>query len=288
MGEDLYQVLGVPPEAPISEITRVYRGLVRQVHPDTHPDDPSAGRRLAEVPNAYRVLADPAQRAQYDRRRRLGVRSAGRRIPVTIGPPGGGYFAAAGDRQGHTRDRRPRRGPDASVEVQIDLSDAIGGVTVTVEGSSPEVLPRQVRLPAWVTDGQRLRVPFAGDAGTGGGPPGDLYLTVRLRPHASFRQEGHDLAVTVPITFAEAVRGGRTPAPSLDGSPLLVQVPPATRSGATIRLAGAGLPAADRGRAGDLLVTLVIDVPTGLSEAGLRLLDSLAAVPPDQRAPQGS
>lgn len=292
---DLYAELGVPPSASPAQITAAYRRLVRALHPDTHPDDLEAPARLARVTAAYRVLVDAEQRARYDRMRG-GARAApaqhsGQRIPVTVlgGPTrqspftSRGWFGADAWPRTSRPGSPPARGPDASADVVLELAEAVHGVTVTVETPDGRVPPRRVRLPAGVVDGQRLRVSGAGDPGRGGA--GDLYLMIRVRPDGRVRRHGDDLAVTVPVTFPEAAVGVRVSVPVL-GDLVTVDVPPGTPSGATLRLAGRGVRAASR--AGDLVVTIVIDVPDTLTDAQQAALQALAATLRNPRSEEGS
>ena len=142
-------------------------------------------------------------------------------------------------------------------------------------GSGVEVRPRQVkvRIPAGVADGQRIRVKGRGAPGQGGGPPGDLWVTVRVAPHQLFGRKGHHLTLTVPITFAEAALGAHVTVPTLDGT-VGLKVPPGTRSGRTFRVKGRGI-VHDKG-VGDLLVTVEVAVPTRLSAAERQAIEALA------------
>ena len=144
------------------------------------------------------------------------------------------------------------------------------------QGSGTEVRPRQVkvRVPPGVDDGQRIRVKGRGGSGRGGGPPGDLWVTVRVASHQMFGRKGRNLTLTVPITFAEAALGAEVTVPTLDGS-VVLRVPPGTRSGRTFRVKGRGV--ADEKGAGDLLVTVEVAVPTKLSPAQREAIEALAS-----------
>jgi molecular chaperone DnaJ len=143
-------------------------------------------------------------------------------------------------------------------------------------GSGVERRPRQVRvrIPAGVNDGQRIRLKGRGGTGRNGGPQGDLYVTVQVAPHDLFGRRGRDLTLTVPITFAEAALGADVAVPTLDG-PVVVKVPPGTRSGRTFRVRKRGIPTANG--TGDLLVTVEVAVPTNLSPAERQAIEALAA-----------
>ncbi|HEY4411052.1 MAG TPA: molecular chaperone DnaJ [Acidimicrobiia bacterium] len=146
----------------------------------------------------------------------------------------------------------------------------------TCHGSGSETRTREVkvRIPVGVKDSQRVRVKGKGTAGSNGGPPGDLYVTVHVTPHALFGRKGDDLTLRVPVTFSEAALGAEVKVPTLDGS-VTVRIPPGTTPGKTLRVRGRGMPRA--GAAGDLLVTVDVVVPQTLSDEQRQALQALAA-----------
>jgi len=147
----------------------------------------------------------------------------------------------------------------------------------TCRGTGNERRPREVkvRVPAGVSDGQRIRLKGRGAAGRNGGPPGDLYVVVRVGSHPIFGRSGSNLAVTVPVTFAEAALGAEITVPTLDGQ-VKVKIPAGTRSGRTFRVKGRGVP--NRKSTGDLLATVEVAVPAKLSEEEREAIEALAAV----------
>lgn len=159
----------------------------------------------------------------------------------------------------------------------------------TCGGTGVERRERQVkvRVPPGVDDGQRIRVKGRGEPGRNGGPPGDLYVTVRVAPHPLFGRRGHDLTLTAPVTFAEAVLGATITVPGLDG-PVSLRLPPGTRSGRVLRVRGRGLPRPSGGR-GDLLVTIDVVVPSSLTPEQRAAVEALAkAFPESPRARLGA
>lgn len=132
-----------------------------------------------------------------------------------------------------------------------------------------------VRFPPGVADGQRIRLSGRGEPGDRGGPAGDLYVTVKVRPDPVFGRSGDDLTVTAPITFAEAVLGTDLRIPTLDGA-VTLRVPPGTPSGRTLRARGKGV-VRRNGRAGDLLVTVEVTVPDKISDQARAALETFAA-----------
>ncbi|QLQ15099.1 MAG: molecular chaperone DnaJ [Micropruina sp.] len=134
----------------------------------------------------------------------------------------------------------------------------------------------QVRIPAGVTDGQKIRIKGKGGAGENGGAPGDLYVLVHVRPHKLFGRKGDNLTLTVPVTFTEASLGSDISVPTLTGRRVTLKVPPGTPNGRTFRVRGNGVHKADGSR-GDMLVTVEVQVPHHLSDTAKEALESFAA-----------
>ena len=293
--KDYYAVLGVPPTASDKDIARAYRKLAKQYHPDANPGDKEAEEKFKDVSAAYDVLDDPEQRKEYDQVREMvasGVAGPGFGRPG-FGPGGfgdgrtifvdgdvgdlgdlgdlfGGLFG--GGRGARRRARGPRPGPDLETELALDFMEAVHGVMreLSFEGRTVKV-----RIPPGVADGQRIRVKGRGGLGHDGGPPGDLYVVVRVGPHPVFGRKGDDdLTVKVPVTFAEATLGGQAKVPTLT-EPLTVKIPPGTQSGTTVRVRGRGIEK-KKGDPGDLLVTFEVAVPQNLNAQERKAVENLA------------
>jgi molecular chaperone DnaJ len=197
---------------------------------------------------------------------------------------------------------QPSAGEDIEHEIEIGLLDALRGVTAPVTirralscptcsgtgrvgrksctacagtGTVEKRERLEVKIPAGVADGGRVRVSGKGGAGRAGGATGDLYFRVKLRPHPLIRRDGQDLTIEVPITVSEAVLGATITVPTLKGN-IKVKVPPGSQSGQRLRVAGRGAPDPRGGAAGDLYVRLMIQVPTKGDDDGLR--DALATL----------
>jgi molecular chaperone DnaJ len=145
----------------------------------------------------------------------------------------------------------------------------------TCEGSGVERRKRtiQVKVPAGVKDGARIRLAGKGEAGGPGVPAGDLFVQVHVARHPVFGRRGDDLTLTLPVSFAEAALGARVQVPTLDGGPVTLKIPAGTPSGKTFRVRGKG--AARKGGHGDLLATVKVDVPEKLSKEEKELLERL-------------
>jgi curved DNA-binding protein len=294
---DYYETLGVPRDASSDDIRSAYRKLARQYHPDVNKD-PEAEERFKEISEAYEVLRDPEKRERYDR---LGPNwKAGQDVSGASGfggfaPDqgfgdvrvefGGGDFSDFFDGLfgGRGRGRRATaggfdgfsmRGSDQEVELELSLEEAARGGKRRI--SLADGREYEVNIPAGVRDGQRIRLAGEGGRGAGGGPSGDMFLRVRLRPHPRFRVEGRDLYVDLPVTPWEAVVGATVEVPTLDGT-TRVKVPPGSSTGRKLRLRGQGMPG-PRGGHGDLYATVKVEVPKNPTAEERELFERLASV----------
>jgi len=190
-------------------------------------------------------------------------------------------FRATGGR----RAPRARRGTDHEAEITVSLEDCHRGLHTTISLQTAELDESgQIRrgtksytvdIPRGVTAGSRIRLAGQGGQGQGGGPAGDLFLRIRVKPHSVFKIDGHDLTLVLPISPWEAALGARVPVPTLDGSASLA-VPASTQSGQRLRLRGKGLAKRKDDEAGDLYVDIQIRVPAKLSDQERALFEKLA------------
>jgi curved DNA-binding protein len=184
----------------------------------------------------------------------------------------GGIFGARGRRGWGTIP-----GADQETEVEVSVEEAYTGSKRSLTLSGPDGSRTiEVTIPAGVTDGQRIRLAGQGGQGTGGAPPGDLYLVVRLAPHRRYRVEGRDVFADAPLAPWEAALG-TTVVIDTPGGEAKVTVPAGTSSGRRLRLRGRGLPN-PRGQPGDFYAEAKIMVPKTLSDDERRLFEQLAAV----------
>src|SRR5687767_11859205 len=178
---------------------------------------------------------------------------------------GTGAGAHAGARGGGRARQRPGR--DVEHELELTLEDAYQGATrrlaLKQDGHARTV---DVRIPAGVGDGSRVRVAGEGEAGVGGATAGDLYLRVRLAPHAVFERKGRDLYVKVALPVTTAVVGGEADVPTMAGKPARLRIPPLTQNGQVFRLKGYGMPAVGKAdEKGDLYARIDVQLPTQIS-----------------------
>lgn len=282
MAFDPYQLLGVSRSAGDDEIRQSYRSLARKYHPDVNKS-PGAEDHFKLLGQAYSILSDSKRRALFDefgeeslsiqfdaeqaraeraQRARPDGRAPRRGRPAHDGSP--------------PEEARPERGAESSdvvSQLEVPLLTALEGGELRID-SPIGGAPLRVQLPANVAAGHRLCFKGRGRAGRRGGPPGDLYLEVVIRPHPFFRREGRDLVLELPVTVAEAWHGASVEVPSLDGW-IRVPVPARSRGGERLRLRGKGIP--DGHGRGDLYVHLSVRLPERIDPAG-RALERLAGL----------
>ena len=191
-----------------------------------------------------------------------------------------GGAEAGGERHRRTRSARQAKGRDVEHEIELDLEDALRGTVqrlgINQNGHHRSV---EVRIPAGVTDGSRVRVSGEGERGSGSGASGDLYLRVKLRPHAKFDRKGRDLFTKVKVPVTTAVLGGEVDVETLASKSLRLRIPPATQNAQMFRLRTHGLPTtAKDGQPGDLYATVEIAVPQAISAEERQLYEALAAL----------
>jgi len=309
---DYYDVLGVPSSASEKDIRQAYRKLARQYHPDLNPNDKKAEERFKEIGQAYEVLSEPDKRKLYDRwgpdfekieqARKAGATTttgrAGGAGPFTWNPGSttfnggtnstvdddmlGGIFDQILGGMGRGNGRRGglrSNGEDYDHQVSLTLEEVYAGTTRRIQITPADGAPHtiEVKIPAGVTDGQRVRIAGKGGPGMGGGQAGDLYLVISIKPHARFVRDGDDLTVPVDVPLYTGVLGGEVLVPTLKGSRLALKIGPETQNGQRFRLAGQGMNRAD-GTRGDLYAEIRMVVPTNLTDRERELFQELAAL----------
>ncbi len=283
MEKDPYSALGVARDASQDEIRKAYRKLARKHHPDVNPNDPKAAERFKEISWANDILSDESKRKLFDEFGARGLeagfdpeqaRAYKHWQEGTRRSPSYGEFASEIDLEdllgglggfgerfgfaGRRAPRGPRKGADAQGEAPVDFLDAVRGGKVTLEFEGKGAL--QVTIPAGAEDGTRIRLAGQGAPGPGGGAPGDLYVTLRVRPHPFFTRDGDDIHVEVPATIPELLRGGSIEVPTPDGA-ATVKIPPRSANGRRLRLRGKGATKRKSKERGDLYVTLAAVLP---------------------------
>lgn len=313
--KDYYKVLGVNRDADQKAIRQAYRKLARQYHPDVNPNDKAAEEKFKEINEANEVLSDPEKRKKYDEMldyyQRFGhwpgtEQAAG---PGAGGFRGGNYqyrtmteedledlfggqspfsdffetyfhSGSAPGAQGRTRystRQRAMPGEDVESPIEVTLAEAYQGAIRTFELAESEGTTRrlEVKIPAGVDEGSRIRIAGQGLPGTAG--RGDLYLRVHITPHPRFTREGTTLRTMVDVPLATAVLGGEIQVATPDGRRLLLRIPAETANGRAFRLRGQGMPQLGQpSNRGDLYAEVSVILPTHLNDEQRRLFEAFA------------
>jgi curved DNA-binding protein len=312
---DYYDILGVSRTASADEIKSAYRKLARKLHPDATKNDPKSTERFKEVQEAYEVLSDQTKRKNYDDFGHAGVgatpggqagapdpweqfrRAQQGRGARWQGGPGvsvedfdlgdqdiGSIFDQLfGSRRGGQAGARsrarpePQRGADIDHPVTLSFEQAARGTHLPLQINRDGKLETiDIRIPAGVKDGSRVRVRGRGQQSQLG-EPGDLYIITRVTPHPYFRREGLDIYLDCPISMYEALLGAKVDVPTLEGM-RTVTIPAGTSSGAKLRLKSHGI---QRGEEkGDQIVLMKVIVPKNLDDEDRKSIEKLAAKHP--------
>jgi curved DNA-binding protein len=304
---DYFKVLGVERGADAEGIKRAFRKLARQYHPDVNPGDQGAEAKFKEISEAYEVLSDPDKRRRYEQFGQYWSQAGGAgsgmggmdvdfgrygnfddfindllgRFGGPGGPGAGGFggfgsgfpggFSAGFGGPGAGVGRGAAPNLDAEATIRLGLADAFRGCERTLAVNEERV---QVKIPAGVKPGSRLRLKGKGNLQPGTGRRGDLYLTIDLQDHPIWKLDGDQLRAELPLSLDELALGGEVQVATPDGQ-ASVQVPPGMTLGRSLRLKGKGWPL--RAGRGDLLLTPVLRMPASLSDQERELLLQLRA-----------
>ncbi|MEX0939432.1 MAG: J domain-containing protein [Pirellulales bacterium] len=315
MAKDHYKTLGVSRTATKEEIQKAYRTLARKHHPDLNPTDKEAKKKFQDIQAAFDVLNDPQKREKYDRfgpefesMGQGGPQGGG---PYSWTPRGGGpqefdfsdvfgernagegaggfgdffrQFRRAGGGAGPQTHIAPK-GADIEHELPVPFASAVSGgeAQVSVRRQSGKVETINVKIPAGIEDGQKIRLRGQGEPGTAGRPAGDILITVRVSEHPYYTRRGNRLEVVLPVTLAEAALGAKIDLSTPRGT-IRLTVPPGTSSGKKLRVKGQGVAAAGR-PPGDLVAEVQIVLPSHLDEEDRAAIEKIGSKhPQDPRA----
>lgn len=302
--KDYYKILGVDKRADEKDIKQAYRRLARKYHPDVNPNNQAAQEKFKEINEAYQVLSDPDKRRKYDT---LGAnwqayeqyQRAGGQGPFQWGGGGAQYrtitpeefesiFGGLGGNDlggfsdffrtffgGGFESARPRarRGQDIEQTLDISLEEAYRGTTRLLQKGDRRL---EIKIPAGVKTGSKIRYAGEGAPVASGSAAGDLYVRVQIAPHPLFERDGDDLRCELPIDLYTALLGGEVKVPTLKGQ-LALKIPPETQNGRTFRLAGQGMPKLNAANTfGDLYAQVRVVLPENLTPAERALFQQLA------------
>lgn len=301
---DYYTVLGVARKASDDEIKKAFRKLAMKYHPDKNQNDKSAEEKFKEINEAYDVLSDPKKKQMYDQFGHAGFQGQP--------PPGGnpfrgfeGFGAGFDPKQGPNQEafqdmfsdffgeffsgdtspgtrrgfRQESRGADLRYTLNITLEEAATGTEkrinfVRQRAGKEDNAKLSITVPAGVKMGQRLKLRGEGDTPAGSGKPGDLYVIVNFQDHPLFKRKENDVLLELPISFVDALLGVQVEVPTLTGKAIL-NIPSGTHPGQIFRLKGKGFPDIGGYAPGDMLIKIIIDVPSQVSDDEKQALERL-------------
>lgn len=297
--KDYYSILGIDRKASPDEIKKAYRKLAMKFHPDKNPGNKTAEERFKEATEAYDVLSDPKKKQMYDQFGSTGgpgfrggfegfdPRAA--QGPGGMGPDQfndifgdffGDIFSGATTEPGFRSGPRESRGADLRYSLNISLEEAATGCEkritfVRQRGGREDTAKLSITIPPGVRAGQRLKLRGEGDGPSRGqGKAGDLYVIINFHEHLLFKRKENDALMELPISFVDAMLGAQLEVPTLTGKAQL-SVPAGTHPGQIFRLKGKGFPDIGGYAAGDLLIKIIVDVPSELSPEDRAHLEKL-------------
>ncbi|MHB8908330.1 MAG: DnaJ C-terminal domain-containing protein [Syntrophales bacterium] len=312
MADDYYKILGVEKNAEPEDIKKAYRKLALKFHPDRNPNNREAEEKFKKISEAYAVLSDSEKRKQYDNfgsdqfsqryshedifrdfdinqiLREMGfggASGANRTFRGAAGKRGSYTFRGGesfGDLFGQGAQKyyqAPQRGEDLQYNLNITLEESVFGadkkLSLKKDGHIDEI---NVKIPAGISTGKKLRLAGKGNVGPEGGPIGDLYLNINVAPHPIFARDGNDIYIERAIPFTQAVLGTSIDVPTIDGTIKRIKIPAGTQNGTKIRMKGYGAPALKGTGAtkGDQYVKITINVPRKINESQMKLIRKLS------------
>ena len=294
MSEDYYNVLGVSKDASDAEIKKAYRKLAMKYHPDHTKGNKDAEEKFKKISEAYAVLSDKDKRQEYDTFGSEGFHQRFSQEDIFRGFDFGDIFNEFGFGGGGARrfnfgqgssfnfgggQQQARvKGSDLVYELPLTLREAATGTTKTVsfqhQGRSENLT---VKIPKGLITGKQLRLAGKGNPSPYGGPPGDLFIKSKLLDDPKFTARQDDLYLDHELKLSEAILGITVSVPTIDDKQLSLKIPPGTKHGTKMRLAGHGLPDMKGQKKGDLYVRIQVNIPKKISAEQKKLVEQLAA-----------
>src|SRR5215467_12531708 len=311
--KDYYKILGVSKSASAEDIKKAFRKLARKYHPDVNPGDKKSEEKCKEINEAYEVLSDADKRRKYDTLgpnwqeqfgypSGAGGRTTGfRSSSMNYNSTGFSDFFEALFGRSTTSTRKA--GEDIEQRVEVNFRESYTGGMRTFNIQSTDTCPVcrgtrlvagktctnchglgslarskriQVKIPAGVDNGSKIRVAGEGQPGSGGGPRGDLFLVISVKPDPLFERKGDDLYSDIEVDLVTAILGGEAAVATPDGRKLVLTVPPETQNGRLFRLANKGMPHLRGDGSGNFFARIKVVLPLGLNDDERGLFEQLA------------
>lgn len=311
--KDYYKVLGVSKSASAEDIKKAFRKLARKYHPDVNPGDRKSEEKFKEINEAYEVLSDADKRRKYDTlgpnwQQQFGYPSGatGRSTNFrgsSMNYNSGGFSDFFEALFGRPTTSTRKVGEDIEQRVEVTLQEAYSGGMRTFNIQSTETCPVcrgtrlvagkacincnglgaiarskriQVKIPAGVDNGSKIRVAGEGQPGSGGGPRGDLFLVISVKPDMLFERRGDDLYSDIDVDLVTAILGGEVAVTTPDSHKLALTIPPETQNGRLFRLANKGMPHLRGEGNGNFFARIKVVLPMGLNDDERGLFQQLA------------
>jgi DnaJ-class molecular chaperone len=287
---DPYTILGVSKNSSVDEIKKSYRKLAKKYHPDLNPGNKEAEKKFKEISHAFDLIGTAENRAKFDRgetdeqqqkQYEEHMKSQGRRGQTFHDSQKGGgrYSYSFGDDVGgddffenlfsRARGNGPQ-GADVNYKMQVEFREAALGSEKTITLQNGKTL--QLKIPAGIETGKKLRFKGMGEDGSGKGQPGDAYIEIEVKPLPGYKRSGMDIEVEVPISFIEAITGAEIKVPTLDGE-VLLKIPAGVSTGSKLRIKGKGIGVGEQ--RGHEIVILKVVTPKEVNPALKSAIENL-------------
>ena len=287
MSNDPYETLGLKATATDKEITSAYRKLAKEFHPDLNPGNSTAEERFKNISAAYSLLGDKEKRARFDAGDidAEGVEKPQKQYYHSYAGKGPEqpYYDASGFRdfgdendlfselfaRAHAESARkraaqpPPQGMDTHYNLSVDFLEAALGAKRRVTLPDGSVL--DIKVPAGISDGQKIRLKGKGFAGIKGVKKGDAYVTITVTPHQTFQRKGNDILLDLPISLDEAILGARIAVPTIHGK-IMMNIPAGAGNGQVLRLKGKGIMPGKSRNPGNQMVRLKVVMPPKIDD----------------------
>jgi curved DNA-binding protein len=296
--KDYYKILGVGKTASADEIKKAYRKLARKHHPDVNPNDKTAESKFKELQEAYDVLKDEKKRKEYDE---LGTnyfnyKNAGAGGGASQGQyhydySGGGRsgfnysYNNAGGGEGFNfedifsdlfnrseKKQGPARGNDLNAELEISVAESVKGAERIINLNGEKI---KIKIPAGISNGGKIKLSGKGSAGFNGGPNGDLYIAISVLNDNIYERKENDIYINKKIKLTEAVLGAKVEISAIEGK-FMLTIPAGTQNGTKFRISKKGVTDVSGKKTGDLIVTVYVDIPSGISDKTKKIFAELS------------
>ncbi|MFD1124773.1 DnaJ C-terminal domain-containing protein [Lentilactobacillus raoultii] len=269
--QNYYQELGVAENADQQTIKRAYRRLARKYHPDVNPS-PNATEKFKQLTEAYDTLTNPNRRAKYDRQLHP-------QNQFNHQNPFDDFFNQFFTESGQ-EPNMPIYGDDLQINLTINFAESVTGKQVTVTYPREEIHQGHrtttnhklaIKIPAGIDNNQQIRLAGQGNAGYHGGPPGDVFVTIRVTADPKFKRRGADIETSITLNFIQAILGTKVQVPTPYG-PVSLKIPRGTQPQQRFRLKNRGMPKLNQHGRGDEFVTVIVQLPKKITPLQKRFL----------------